>query len=60
MLGLQHGFPTKQFLLNKLLVDRTDPANRNYFEELVDIYFHTCRCYKVAKKNSNFQKILIG
>ncbi len=22
-----------------------------YFVEFVDIYFHTCRCYKVAKKN---------
>jgi hypothetical protein len=30
-----------------------------YFVELVDIDFNTGRCYKVAKKNSDFQKIFL-
>jgi hypothetical protein len=52
--------PTKQSVLNRLLADRKDPSNRYYFEELFVIYFHICRCYIVAKKKPDFQKILVG
>jgi hypothetical protein len=38
------------------MVDRKDPSNRCYFEELVDIYFHTCRYYKVARKIQTFKR----
>ena len=31
-----------------------------FFEELVDIYFQTCRCYKVAKENSDSKKMFIS
>jgi hypothetical protein len=30
-------------LLNRSLLDRKDQSNRYHFEELVDIYFQTCR-----------------
>ena len=40
--------PTKQFLIDHLI---------NIFVELPDIYFHICRNYKYAKKNSNYQKM---
>ncbi len=45
---------TKQFVLNRLLVDRKDQSNRYSFEELFDIYIHTCR------QKNNSQKIDIS
>jgi hypothetical protein len=38
--------PTKQFALNRSLVDRKDQSNGYNFVSLVDIYFHTCRHFK--------------
>jgi hypothetical protein len=53
-------YPGQIICLNRTLVDRKDSFNRSYFEELLDIYFHTCWCYKVAKKNSDIPKVSIG
>jgi hypothetical protein len=38
-----------------LLVDRKDPSDRFYREELVGIYFHTGRCYTVADCLESFK-----
>jgi hypothetical protein len=43
--------------LNKSLVDKKDPSNRYYFEELVVVYCHTCRYYKVARKIQTFKDL---
>jgi hypothetical protein len=52
--------PPKQFPLNRLLVDRKDQPNGYNFEELVNIYFHTCRCYKVARKKLTLKFFLFA
>jgi hypothetical protein len=39
-----------------MFVDRKDPSDRYYFEELVDSYFHTCTCYLVARKKITLSK----
>jgi hypothetical protein len=46
--------PTKQYVLNISLEDRKNPSNRYNLEELVDIYFCTCRYCKAVKNNENF------
>ncbi len=49
-------FKSDQTICFKQIVGRQkDQTNKWNFEELVEIYFHTCRGYKVAKKNSDFQ-----
>jgi hypothetical protein len=41
------------------VVDKREPSNRYTFEGFLDVYFYTFSIYNVAKKNSDFQKILM-
>jgi hypothetical protein len=52
-------YPTKQFALNRWLVDRKDQSKRYNFEDLFDILYHTCRRGKDSPQNKIFKRSLV-